>query len=104
MNKALCAALVAFIASPIRAEVEVNPDAILTWVFTDMTCADYLASFGDGLGTAPTRAAVAKQIVMAYQKGVGDARGTTAAEIGARTGLTCARNQSMRFVDAVKTD
>lgn len=104
MKKALCAALFAVLASPIRAEVELNPDAALTWVFTEMTCADYLASFDDGLGTQPTRIAVAKQIVMAYQKGIADARGTATAEIGARTGLNCARDQSMRFIDAVMAD
>lgn len=104
MKKALCATVFAVLASPIRAEVDVNPDAVLAWVFTEMTCADYLSGFGEGLGTEPTRTAVAKQIVMAYQKGIADARGTAAAEIGARTGLTCARDQSMRFIDAVKAD
>lgn len=100
MATTLTAAALSFFAQIASAEALTDPDEVLTWTFTEMTCRDYLDSFTGGLG-ALTRANIAKQIVMAYQKGIADARGTAAASVGVRTGLTCAANPDMLFIDAV---
>ncbi len=98
MKAILAATALAMAAHPAWAETLPDPDATLIWVFTEMTCGEYLGSFTEHDGI--TRGAIAKQVAMAYQKGLADARGTDSAMVGAKISLACARNPDARFIDA----